>query len=461
VGLGAVGVAALLSLVGCTVDPPPVIGPAVRGDGQVTLSWSVPLGDNAQAIVRYVVIPFIGSVAQPEVVFNSTATTQTVTGLANGTTYRFAVYGVNGAGADTARSALSNAVTPGPVPVEVATGSLHSCARRSNGTVRCWGFDGNGQLGNGMPFTDSSTAVPVSVVTTAVEITAGELHTCARLAAGTVSCWGGNEDGEASPTPGDQPTPVTFPGVTNVIQVSAGRHHTCALLSGGTVSCWGNTSFGQAGVIQDANVGPTAIPGLTSVTRIEAGSNHTCARRTDGTVWCWGQGGDRRLGNGATGNSGTPVQVIGVSTATDVSAGDRHSCARLTSGALTCWGYNGSAQLGQGNTSVATNPVAVTVFSGAAEVTAGGLHTCARTAAGATGCWGLNANGVPDGGGSLVVSLSSVTIAGAFTDVGTGYDHTCGRLTGTTVKCWQLNDFGQLGNGTTGFTSGPVTVVGL
>jgi hypothetical protein len=89
------------------------------------------------------------------------------------------------------------------------------------------------------------------------------------------------------------------------------------------------------------------------------------------------------------------------------------------------------------------------------------LHTCARTAAGATGCWGLNATGVADGGGSLVVSLSSATIPGAFTDVGTGFDHTCGRLTDTTVKCWQLNDFGQLGNGTTGFTSGPVTVVGL
>jgi hypothetical protein len=88
------------------------MGAAIAGDGEATVSWSAPAGDNGARIVSYVVIPYVGGVAQPARTFASNATTQVVTGLTNGTTYTFVVYGINDWGRDTARSAVSAPVTP-------------------------------------------------------------------------------------------------------------------------------------------------------------------------------------------------------------------------------------------------------------------------------------------------------------------------------------------------------------
>ena len=87
----AVAVVALvaLGLSACVADPPPTIGTATPGDGQAVVSWQPPLAAPVP-ITAYVVTPWIGS-GQTPVVFNSTATTQTVTGLTNGVTYTFTV----------------------------------------------------------------------------------------------------------------------------------------------------------------------------------------------------------------------------------------------------------------------------------------------------------------------------------------------------------------------------------
>ena len=76
------------------------------------MSWQPPLAA-PMPIVAYVVTPWIGQVAQTPTRFNSTATTETVVGLTNGTTYRFTVVAINSLGNDSASSASSNAVTPG------------------------------------------------------------------------------------------------------------------------------------------------------------------------------------------------------------------------------------------------------------------------------------------------------------------------------------------------------------
>jgi hypothetical protein len=88
------------------------MGVPIPGDGEATVSWQRPLGDNGEEIVAYVVTPYIGDSAQVPVRFESAATSQLVTGLTNGVGYRFAVYGINGSGHDTASSALSDEVTP-------------------------------------------------------------------------------------------------------------------------------------------------------------------------------------------------------------------------------------------------------------------------------------------------------------------------------------------------------------
>ena len=96
---------ALLALGGCVADPPPLMGTAVSGNHQATVSWQAPLAIPFP-ITAYVVTPWIGQVRQTPIQFNSTATTQTVTGLTNGATYTFTVVAINTLGNDSASSDL-------------------------------------------------------------------------------------------------------------------------------------------------------------------------------------------------------------------------------------------------------------------------------------------------------------------------------------------------------------------
>src|SRR5206468_541092 len=135
----------------------------------------------------------------------------------------------------------------------------HTCALPGDGTVRCWGQNDYGQLGNGTsdpvpdsPSTFNPTPVTVSGITTAVAISAGGWYTCAVLRDGTVRCWGDNNWGQLG-NGSPEGTTSTIPaapatGITTAIATSAGAEHNCVLLRDGTVRCWGNNNFGRVGV---------------------------------------------------------------------------------------------------------------------------------------------------------------------------------------------------------------------
>src|SRR5690606_13348977 len=132
-------------------------------------------------------------------------------------------------------------------PGTVAAGDFHSCAITDMRTVKCWGDNHSGQLGNGS-YDDSDVPVNVVGLTNVVAITAGGEHTCAVLDDGTARCWGDNFAGDlGNGGGGTSSSPVAVAGLSGAVGIAAGGQHTCALLDDGTARCWGRNHDGQLG----------------------------------------------------------------------------------------------------------------------------------------------------------------------------------------------------------------------
>lgn len=240
---------------------------------------------------------------------------------------------------------------------QIASGYMHSCSILNDGTVKCWGLGRHGQLGNGN--VSSSTPVSVSSITDAKEITAGDYHTCAITGSGSVKCWGlGNLGQLGNGAKSSSSTPVTASGVTNAVRISAGADHTCALTGSGTVLCWGANDWGQLGSAYTSVplTVPTAVSGITTAGRLGAGANHTCVVLTDNTLKCWGINGNSQQGTTAHFMSSAPTTLLGMSNILNIVGGGTHSCTITTDlGGVNCFGGNRNGQLGSGNTNTSAN----------------------------------------------------------------------------------------------------------
>jgi len=143
--------------------------------------------------------------------------------------------------------------------VGVAGGVEHSCAVKSDGSVWCWGGNDKGQLGDNST-TDS--LVPVQVVgvggtgtlASVTEIDSGLKHNCVRVGDGTVRCWGLNDKGQLGDnTTTDSSSPVQVVGVggtgvlSGIVTIGTGGSHGCAAHQTHTVYCWGLNNAGQLG----------------------------------------------------------------------------------------------------------------------------------------------------------------------------------------------------------------------
>ena len=117
---------------------------------------------------------------------------------------------------------------------------------------------------------------------------------------------------------------------------------------GGGVRCWGANNAGQLGDGNAPNIAaaPVAVSSISTAVDLLVGQIHSCAVLADKTVRCWGSNGNGCLGNGGTGNSGTPVAVTGLVDAVSGDANGSHSCARKSDGTVACWGWNNDGQLG-------------------------------------------------------------------------------------------------------------------
>jgi alpha-tubulin suppressor-like RCC1 family protein len=196
----------------------------------------------------------------------------------------------------------------------LALGASHSCAMLADASVRCWGSNSAGELGSGSTSDDigDEPADAISAVLlggTARQIEAGQSHTCAVMTSGSVRCWGDDSNGQLGN--GAASTPVTDPGAQGdlsiggeVASIGLGSQHTCALLINGQAKCWGSDSSGQLGYGDTTDrAAPPAESiqlGASSAFLISGGQSHSCAVRSNGSVRCWGRGEEGQLGQGST-----------------------------------------------------------------------------------------------------------------------------------------------------------------
>jgi alpha-tubulin suppressor-like RCC1 family protein len=282
---------------------------------------------------------------------------------------------------------------PIPVPgltsvTAVSAGLGDSFALMSDETVRAWGSNGAGQLGDGG--TEArSTPVSVAGLHGVREVAAGEsYHTLALLSNGTVMAWGKNSDGELGDgTHTDRHKPVAVAGLTGVASVSAGYFDSLAVLKDGTVKMWGLNTSGQLGDgTTTSRAVPTAVPGLTNVTAASAGGAHNLALLTNRTVVAWGNNASGQLGVGSTNGpekcgsescSRHPVAVSSIGEVATVSAGGEHSVVLLADHSVRTWGANIFGQLGDGTNTLKAAPVTVNGLNGADIVVSGHLDSLA------------------------------------------------------------------------------------
>ncbi len=437
----------------------------------------------------------------------------------------------------------------------IASGSGHSCLLTRGGAIRCWGDNANGQLGDGSIDSTTGLVSPLGFPEVGVRnVAAGHLHTCAVTAQGTLKCWGYGEEGQLGtgayyldyespkwdeldpqsmngqlmPVWRGVPYPQTVPGVQAVEQLSASISNTCAV-SEQKLYCWGSDDYGAlgdglpigGGAAADVNLryatyraSPSLVPffsdpSLRPVSFISVGIEAVCANLASGgsdRLYCWGWNYRARLGqpeNIATLNEPTLVTLAPFSRYPTI--GHSHACAIVYSNRkIHCWGWNRDGQLGINddtiNTLTTIEPVVLsndTQLEDVATIEAGPFHTCARAADKTVYCWGnvadlplsggyrydvfaatpyfSDADSLDVGGNSCYTADGEMYCWGIFpvgngvnggTSVATspslaGYrvtdmavsdalspNHACAVTDQGSLLCWGDNSYGQLGDGT-------------
>ncbi|MFN3197694.1 MAG: fibrinogen-like YCDxxxxGGGW domain-containing protein [Bradymonadia bacterium] len=374
-------------------------------------------------------------------------------------------------------TAIAGTITLFGLTAAEATPGYHHCAIDDGGQVKCWGYNGHGQLGQGNTshIGDSANEVanmsPVDLGTNAQGqahavqlLSRSYLSTCAILEDGRVKCWGYNNQGQLghgnTSQRGDNGgemgnnLPYTDLGTgRTAVSLTSFYHGNCAILDNGGVKCWGYNAHGELGqgnttyrgdganemgdnlAYTDLGTGRTAV-------QMASGYYVNCALLDNGDVKCWGRNNDGQLGQGDQVRRGDNANEMGDNlpaidlgtghTATMVSVGYQFACALLDDGRVKCWGQNSSGQLGQGNTTqrgdganeMGDNLAYTDLGTGrtAVAITSGNHHSCAILDNGGVKCWGYNSHGElgqdnttqrGDGGGEMGDNL-------AYTNLGPG-----------------------------------------
>lgn len=343
---------------------------------------------------------------------------------------------------------------------QIATGEAHSLALLADGTVRVWGDNTFGQLGLGAGVTtDQAYPRVITGLSGVKQVAAGKSHSVALLSDGTVKTWGRNAQGQlglGAGVTGDQSSPTAVPGLIGVQQIVSGWNTVYALLEDGTVKTWGDYAYGQLGLgsgVSTFQRQPATIASLSGVVSLHAGRNHVFALFADGTVKSWGMNdhGQLGLGTGITGNQSSPVSVAGLQDVKQIAGGLSHSLAVLNDGSVKAWGLNlyGQLGLGSGTASTQRSPVVIPDLYNVKQVEAGDDASFALAMDGKIKSWGENGYGQLGHGASVTGNASSplpVQNVGGIAQISANSRHTLVLLHDGTVKAWGNAEDGRLGH---------------
>ncbi len=281
---------------------------------------------------------------------------------------------------------------------QVSAGYSHSLAVGSDGYAYAWGYNEYGKLGNNT--SDDLSDVPVHVRDPAdvskglkaTQVNAGWRHSLAIGTDGYAYAWGYNKNGQLgngkTSSTNANPVPVRVRNPANpddeskglqATQVSAGYSHSLAVGNDGCAYAWGFDYCGQLGNnsttdstvpvhVRDPANPDDESKGLQA-TQVDGGYEHSLALGNDGYAYAWGENDKGQLGNNTTSGYYYPVKVLASEQSTSkagpwlhavrIIAGDQHSLAIDTDGNTKTWGRNDSGRLGDGTTNNKSAPVPV------------------------------------------------------------------------------------------------------
>lgn len=379
-------------------------------------------------------------------------------------------------------------------PVEVTAGFEQSCAISADRRVKCWGLNGEGQLGLGHTSTRGETlgdlvgpdaenkllafgSQPETVIALRGSGNRGML--CALLKNRNVKCWGstgtyfqegfGSVGGDFSSGAPELP----FNRQVFVKDATLGAVTNCAVFEPATIRCAGDYAFIG---FQHFTAGNSEIwPSVYNMPKLRFGSNFACALRSDGEMVCYGANAHGQLGQGHTIPENfkwsDPLDFGTGRKVKDFAVGGRTGCALLDNDRVKCWGENLSGIVGAGDTDNrgddpgemgdALPYIDLGAVSTVKKVFVGSYHACAILTNDQVKCWGDNFSGqlgtgnqvyygsLPNQMGSNLPTVNFGTTA-KVVEMSLAKLHSCAHFDDGTAKCWGGGLNGRSGLGTGG-----------
>ena len=328
---------------------------------------------------------------------------------------------------------------------QVAAGNSHSFAVKTDGSLWAWGYNSDGELGNGTSGSGTNVSTPVKIMDGVAQVAAGSYHSLAVKTDGSLWAWGYNYNGQLGNGTSGSGTNVSTPVkiMDGVAQVAAGYSHSLAVKTDGTLWAWGYNYSGQVGNGTGTNVS-TPVKIMDGVSKIYAGSYHSLAIKTDGSLWAWGSNGSFRLGDGTSTSRSTPVKIMdGVKMA---SGGAVNTFILKTDGSLLACGdidYVGKLQTGT-SYAIATP---IEIMNGVSEVASQNYSIICVTTDGEVMAWGDNAYGQLGTPYTNQLSQVKVPVSGNVESIAAGGNSSMAVSTSGILYGWGDNGNGELGQG--------------